>query len=268
MLWEVLSLSKCENDLNSLKQQFISIYDLLELLTNIDNSSPQVIAKWLMHNKNLLLRSKSLVFQNEYDLKEYELINNAQFLSPLETIQLLADGVDSDDIFDMGILGFSRWQLLIDLKREGFTIPDSEIKRSEAYISTTCHDTDDNFYKNQCIALREQYVSISNKKFIDQPVKQKHNIRHIDLLDPQKPLMYNKRLACLLRVTYDLLHLEKFDHQPTKEKRIADCLEEYGDEYGYPATDTNVKHFSCLIHTRTKSKKVAKELIENIINPH
>lgn len=258
MLWEVLSLSKCENDLNSLKQQFISIYDLLELLTNIDNSSPQAIAKWLMRNKNILLRSKSLVFQNEYDLKEYELINNAQFLSPLKTIELLADGVDSDDIFDMGILGFSRWQLLIDLKREGFAIPDSEIKRSDAYISTVCHDTDDNFYKAQCITFK----SILSSDFTIQTKNE--SIKFIEFLDPSDT-RYNKKLACLFRVYHDLVYLEAYEHQKTKQKRILACLEKYGDDYGYSATQTNVEHFANLINTRDKAKKEVKDVMREII---
>lgn len=252
------------DDLNNLKKQFISIDDLFTLVLSVQPVTERKVAQWLL-SKNILRRSKALAFKNNYILEEFEHSKELSLMPPIEAIRLIAEGGIA---FDTEFVGFARFQLLTDLKNSGIAISAKAIAESEPYLSINSYENDDNFYKNQCIALRQQYVSISNKKLIDQPVKQKQNIRHIDLLDPQKPLMYNKRLACLLRVTYDLLHLEKFDHQPTKRKRVSDCLEEYGDDYGYPATGTNIKLFADLIHTRDKSKKVAKEVIENIINLH
>lgn len=251
------------DDLNNLKKQFISIDDLFALVLSVQSVREQEVAQWLL-SKNILRRSKALAFKNNYILEEFEHSKELSLMPPIKAIRLIAEG---EIAFDTEFVGFARFQLLTDLKNSGIAISAKAIAESEPYLSINSYENDDNFYKNQCIALRQQYGSISNKKFIDQPVRQELEIRYIEQLDPRS-VRYNKKFACLLRVSNDLLYVGKYEHQSTKQKKVKDCLEEYGCEYSCPPTKTNVEHFCNLIKTRDKAKKMAKEAIENIINQH
>lgn len=263
MPWEVVLIGANE-DLESIPKQFISVNELLRLFARFEKVTIEQSAQWLFNNINILNKSKKLVLKDSYTLIEYQYNDNDFYNCPIETIKLIASGEDSDSFNDY--VGFGRYQLLKDLKGMGLDIDDNLV--GCAYVSKFCYENDDNFYKNQCIYLIED---INQKSKNQKTLPKTDEIHYLYLLDKNNP-SYSGRAALLLRIIHDLITLERFDEKkpnhpkPTKQERVADCLEEYGKNYGIQNTPTNAIHFANLIHTREKSKSAAIKVMSEILN--
>lgn len=258
MLWEAVLIDANEV-LNSIPMQFISVNELLELFARLEKVTIEQSAQWLSNNIHMLKRSKKLVLVNSYTLIEYEFNLNDFYNCPIKTIRLIASGEDEE--FSSDYVGFSRFQLLKDLESIGLDIDKNLISNSCVYISQSCYERDDNFYKNQCIHLNAEL----NQKINNQEISPKtEKINFLYLLDKNNP-SYNTKLALLLRITHDLITVERFDHKATKQEKIAECLDEYGRDYNVSNTSTYVTHFANLINTRDKSKTTTSVVMKKIL---
>ena len=258
VLWEVFVLGKLEDDLLNILRQFISVDDLLRILVEAEQTTKQNAAVWLL-TSGVLGRTKELIFIDEYLLVEYKNYDNEFYQSPFDTLTLIAQG---EEAFFTDCIGFARRRILIDIKNEGLNISDELIQDSSAYISAKSYEYDDNFYKNQCIDLMNNLKAGDSYQEILPKTKE---INYFYLLDKNNR-SYIPKFALLLRITHDLITNERFTHKPTKQERIADCLDEYGHHYGVQNTLTNVNHFSNLINTRDKSKDMATNTMSKIIS--
>lgn len=248
------------DDLNDISKQFISVNELLALFAELEKVTVEQSAQWLLNNIHMLNRSKKLVLKNSYTLVEYEYNNNNFYNCPIKTIRLIASG--EDQAFSGDDVGFSRFQLLKDLESIGLEIDKNLIINSCAYISKSCYENDDNFYKNQCLHLID---NLKQKLHNQELLPKTKEINHLYLLDKNHP-SYNPVIALLLRITHDLITIERFSHKSTKQERVAECLEEYGQHYNVRKTTTNITHFSNLIKIRDKSKVAATEIMSKILS--
>lgn len=246
-----------ENKLNI--GQFISIDELLGLLINLEQTTTQQVAQWLI-NKGILKKTKSLVLLDGYMLKEYEPRSSDYYQSPIDTMVMIAGG--EHDGFFTDIIGFARFRLLMDVKNHGVNIPDEIIKNSVPYISNVCYEDDDNFYKNQCIDLKilmamNNVVEPRTIQVINDDLKDR---AHIEFLDKNNP-KYFAKFALLTRIHQEINFVGKFaDHKDkTKQDKVKDLLEEYGQDYGCPATSTNINLFSNFIPSRKNAEKALEE---------
>ena len=251
-------MGKLEDDLLNILRQFISVDDLLRILVEAEQTTKQNAAVWLL-TSGVLGRTKELIFIDEYLLVEYKNYDNEFYQSPFDTLTLIAQG---EEAFFTDCIGFARRRILIDIKNEGLNISDELIQDSSAYISAKSYEYDDNFYKNQCIDLMNNLKAGDSYQEILPKTKE---INYFYLLDKNNR-SYIPKFALLLRITHDLITNERFTHKPTKQERIADCLDEYGHHYGVQNTLTNVNHFSNLINTRDKSKDMATNTMSKIIS--
>lgn len=232
--------------------------ELLELFVELERMTLERSAQWLLKNIHILNKSKKLVLKNAYTLIEYEYNNNEFYNCPIETLRLIASG-ESDE-FSSDYVGFSRFQLLKDLKSIGLDIDDNLILNSCAYITQSCYESDDNFYKNQCMHL---ITELNQKENNPKTLSTTKEINFQYLLDSNNP-NYVPAYALLLRIHHDLNFVGRFDG--TKQERVAMCIEDYGDIYNYKNTATNVTHLANLIKVRESTKKVHNDIMKKIIS--
>lgn len=245
-------------DLDSIPKQFISVNELLEIFADLEKTSLERSAQWLINHKQILNRAKRLVLKNKYTLIEYEYNDNDFYNCPIESLIALANGEDCDPFNDY--VGFSRYMILMSLKELGLDIDDTLINSSHPYISQNCYEYDDNFYKKQCVYLISM---MGQKSKVELTARQEKSINNIYLVNPSNP-NYIPAYALLLRLHHDLNTVGRFEG--TKQQRIADCLEEYGQHYGVHNTPTNVTHFSNLIKMRTAAKDEAGIAMKKILS--
>jgi hypothetical protein len=258
VLWEAGILGKLNDDLNNILGQFISIDELLSLLASVEQTTKQDAAIWLLVS-GILGRTKELVFIDEYLLVEYKNYGKELYNSPFDTLTLLAQG---EEVFFTDCIGFARQRILIDIKNKGLSISDELIQNCSAYISAKSYEDDDNFYKNQCIDLKNNLKAGDRCHEI---IPRTNEINHLYLLDKNNQA-YTPKIALLMRLTHDIITLDRFNTESTKQKRIAMCLDDYGQHYGVRNTSTNVEHFSNLINTRDKSKDIATVTMGKILS--
>ena len=55
-------------DLDNIPKQFISVNELLEIFANLEKTSLEKSAQWLLNNIQILNRTKKLVLKNSYTL--------------------------------------------------------------------------------------------------------------------------------------------------------------------------------------------------------
>ena len=246
--------------LKNIPKQFISVSELLGLFSKIEKTTLESSAQWLLNHIHILNKSKKLVLKNSYTLIEYEYNDNDFYNCPIETIRLIAN--DEDEEFSSEYVGFSRFQLLKDLESIGLGIDKNILLNSHPYISKSCYESDDNFYKNQCVYLyAESKQRLSNEV---KPIEQ-GKINHLYLLDKDNQA-YAPKAALLMRLIHDIITLDRFNTESTKQKRIAMCLDDYGQHYGVRNTSTNVEHFSNIINTRDKSKDIVTNTMSKILS--
>ncbi len=259
MLWGRI-LSRIEADLDNIKRQFISIDDLLEILVNAEQSTKINASKWLL-TSNVLGRTKALILREEYLLMEYARDEQDFFSSPIDTLTLIACG---EDVFFTDCIGFARQRLLIDIKNKGVNISEGLIRSSAPYVSNNSYESDDNFYKNQCIDLIQE-LNTSESIKINQIKPPQNETRYLMLLDRNSPLFFGK-LEAIARIYLDLNVLEKYSSRRNKDQRIKDCLEEYGGDYGLDYTTSfHIKALATLIPIKKEQKatyEILKELEE------
>ncbi|MFH3983837.1 hypothetical protein WAI62_18425, partial [Acinetobacter baumannii] len=255
--WEAVLIGANE-DLDNIPKQFISVNELLEIFADLEKTTLEKSAQWLINNKQILNAAKKLVLKNEYTLVEYEHSDNDFYNCPIEALSLIASGEDCDPYSDY--VGFSRYVILMSLKELGLDIGDALINNSRAYIAKNCHEYDDNFYKKQCAYLISM---IGQSPALELPIQQENDINNTYLLNPSNP-NYIPAYALLLRIHHDLNTVGRFEG--TKQKRVADCLEEYGQHYGVQNTPTNAIHFSNLIKVRTTAKDEASTAMKKILS--
>lgn len=258
-LWEAVLIGA--NDyLDNIPKQFISVGELLGLFSKIEKTTLEGSAKWLSNHTHILNKSKKLVLKNSYTLIEYEYNDNDFYNCPIETIRLIANGEDEE--FSSEYVGFSRFLLLKDLQSIRLNIDKNILLNSLPYISQSCYESDDNFYKNQCI-----YLDAESKQRLSNEVKpiEHEKVNHLYLLDKNNQA-YTPKIALHMRLTHDLITLDRFNTESTKQKRIAMCLEEYGKHYGVRNTPTNVTHFSNIITTRENSKDIATVTMREMLS--
>ncbi|MVM90659.1 hypothetical protein GNY86_03905, partial [Acinetobacter baumannii] len=58
-------------DLDNIPKQFISVNELLEIFADLEKTTLEKSAQWLINNKQILNAAKKLVLKNEYTLVEY-----------------------------------------------------------------------------------------------------------------------------------------------------------------------------------------------------
>ncbi|MDR8174129.1 hypothetical protein XB94_17955, partial [Acinetobacter baumannii] len=63
-------------DLDNIPKQFISVNELLEIFADLEKTTLEKSAQWLINNKQILNAAKKLVLKNEYTLVEYEHSDN------------------------------------------------------------------------------------------------------------------------------------------------------------------------------------------------
>lgn len=251
-------MSVIKRDLDNIEKQFIAVNELLSLLSDIENTTIEKSAQWLVNHVQILNRTKKLVSINSYTLIEYEYNDNDFYNCPIKIIELVADGEDCELFSEC--VGFARGRLLVDLKNSGVNIDDNLIKNCHPYISKTCYESDDNFYKNQCIDLTEMICEKPKQELSE---TQKESINFVHFLDSNNP-DYVPSFALLLRVHHDLNFIGRFEG--TKQERIKVCLEEYGNFYNYQVTDTNIAHLANLIKTRSGAKKESEQAMAKILS--
>lgn len=245
-------------NLDDIPKQFISVNELLDIFADLEKTTLERSAQWLINNKHILNGAKKLVLKNEYTLVEYKHSDNDFYNCPIEALSLIASGEDCDPFNDY--VGFSRYVILMSLKELGLDVEDTLINNSRAYIAKDCHEYDDNFYKKQCAYL----ISMINQKSeLELPMRQEKDINNTYLLNPNNP-NYTPAYALLLRIHHDLNTVGRFEG--TKQKRVADCLDEYGQHYYVQNTPTNATHFSNLIKVRATSKDEANTAMKKILS--
>lgn len=245
-------------DLDNIPKQFISVNELLEIFANLEKTSLEKSAQWLLNNIHILNRTKKLVLKNSYTLIEYEYNDNDFYNCPIETVKLIASGEDCDPFSDC--VGFARYVILMSLKELGLDIDDTLINSSHAYIAQNCYEHDDNFYKSQCAYLTSM---IDQKPKQETPSYQENNINNIYLLNPNNQ-NYVPAYALLLRIHHDLNTIGRYEG--TKQQRVETCLDEYGHLYAYQNTPTNAVHLSNLIKVRTAAKDEASTAMKKILS--
>lgn len=256
MLGGAVSIIKTHS--NKIQNQFISIDELLGMLSSLEEVSTQEVALWLEAHEHILRKTKRLVLINEHLLKEYEYSEKNFYYCPIQVIRLIGGGEDYS--LCTREIGFARSRLLIDLKNEGFAISDKLINESYPYVSNESLACDDNFYKNQLIDLLSKQYNNNEQ----QVQATKSDIPFIHFLDSNNPC-YVPTIALLLRVNHDLNYVERFKEEKTKVIRVMTCLEEYGNQYGYNATDTHAKTIANILPNRKDASQEAKEFIKNVL---
>ncbi len=120
--WEAVLIGANE-DLDNIPKQFISVNELLEIFADLEKTTLEKSAQWLINNKQILNAAKKLVLKNEYTLVEYEHSDNDFYNCPIEALSLIASGEDCDPYSDY--VGFSRYVILMSLKELGLDIGDA-----------------------------------------------------------------------------------------------------------------------------------------------
>ncbi len=84
--------------------------------------------------------------------------------------------------------------LLIDIKNKNVNISKDLIKNNTPYVSNNLYESDDNFYKNQCIDLNQELNTYENIK-INQIKPSQNETRYLMLLYRNSPLFFCKLVA-------------------------------------------------------------------------
>lgn len=245
-------------DLDSIPKQFISVDELLQIFADCEKTTIIKSAQWFVNNIQILNRTKKLILRNSYTLVEYEYNGNNFYNCPIKTIKLIAEG---EDVLFADCVGFARYRVLKDLKKNRLEINDDLIKSSSPYKSKICYADDDNFYKNQCDDLIED---LKNEPKDVTTLYEIEKNNHVYLLDKNNP-SYNSMFALLFRVNHDLISNERFSHKATKLERVKDCLEEYAHIYNIQPSATNITHIANLIKVRDKARHIGKEAMTKIL---
>ena len=85
MLWEAVLIGANE-DLDNIPKQFISVNELLEIFADLEKTTLEKSAQWLLNNKQILNGAKKLVLKNEYTLVEYEHSDNEFYSFQIEAL--------------------------------------------------------------------------------------------------------------------------------------------------------------------------------------
>lgn len=246
-------------DLDSIPKQFISVIELLEIFASCENMTHERAARWFINNIQILNRTKKLILKNEYTLVEYEQNDNDFYGCPIDTLRLIADGGDYDPFNDC--VGFARKRILVELKKLGFNIAEELIKNTPIYISQSCSIDDDNFYKNQCIDLRNEMQQALRK---EPTQKQKKEIQFINFLD-KNSTQYNAKISLIARIHHDLNYLCRYSDERIHWQRIKMFLEEYSASYGFTATDTHAKAIAQILPSRADSQVEANKAVKTAL---
>ena len=137
-----------QSDLNRLYSQFISIDDLINMLQQIQpNNNKETVVSWLVCKKELLKKSKYLLFLNDCEIIEYSEENIYNLPSPLEVIRKLNESPHCLEMHTE-MVGFAKQRLLLELKNDGLPITDKMIEATYPYIpnSVTQPETDEMAY--------------------------------------------------------------------------------------------------------------------------
>lgn len=259
MLWEVVLIG-ADEELNSIPKQFISVNELLGLFADCEKMTLERSAQWLSKNIYILNKSKKLVLKNTYTLIEYEHNDSDFYNCPIKTIRLIASG--EDDQFLGDCVGFTRFQLLKDLESIGLNIDRNLILNSRAYISQSCYERDDNFYKNQCINLIRELGELRCTS-TQKPQKLSDIHKYALYLNKGNPL-YFQGLELLARIHHELNVMNKYSGRSNKDDRIKDFLKDYGAEYGYTNPKPfHIKKISSFIDT-IKDQKPTIEILNEL----
>lgn len=251
-------MGKLEDDLNDILGQFISIDELLSILADSEKTTKQNVAVWLL-TSGVLGRTKELVFIDEYLLVEYKKYDRDFYKSPFDTLTLIAQG---EEAFLTDCIGFARKRLLIDIKNKGLNISDKLIKDSTVYISNKSYESDDNFYKNQCLDLKKELVLVinSNKQ---EPQKLSSIHKYASYLSKSNSLYFSD-LELLARIHHELNVMNKYSGRSNKDDRIKDFLRDYGAEYGYKDPKPfHIKKISSFINI-VKEQKPTIEILNEL----
>ena len=253
-----------KQDLDSIPKQFISVDELLMIFTKLEKTTIQESAQWLVGHLSILEYSVSLVYKNDYTLVRYEHNDRNFYNSPIETIKLIAEGEEG---FPTDCIGFSRYLILHELKSQGLEINNNLIDDSCPFFDENCHEGDDNFYKNQSIYLKKD---LDRLKDVNTSTDQKENIPRLHFLDKNHSC-YVPLFALILRIHQDVNYTERYDDKKLQKDRIFAFLEEYGEHYRYPVTDTRSTVLSQIIPNRKDAKvkasrAIGKALAEKIEN--
>lgn len=249
-------MSFIKRDLKNIQNQFISVNELLSLLSDIGNAPLEESAQWLLNHIRILNRTKRLVLENSYTLVEYEYNDNNFYNCPIKTIGLIASG--EDDVLCGDCVGFARTRVLADLKNNSVNIDDELIKNSHPYISQSCLEEDDNFYKNQLIDELEKSQSINTQP----PQKLSDIHKYAIYLNKGNPL-YFQNLELLARIHHELNVMNGYDGRSNKDDRIKDFLRDHGAEYGYSDPKPfHIKMLSSFIHIIKDQKSTSSILSE------
>lgn len=241
--------------LNNIPKQFISVGELLGLFSKLEKMTLEESAQWFVNNIHLLNKSKKLVLKNSYTLIEYEYNDNDFYNCPIETIRLIANGEDEE--FSSDYVGFSRFLLLKELDSIGLDIDKNILLNSRPYISKSCYESDDNFYKNQCVYLKED---LDRLKDMNTSIAQEEDIPRIHFLDKEHNC-YVPLFALILHVHQDVNYTERYSDKTVQKDRIFAFLEDYGEHYNYRATDTHSAVLSQIIPNRKDAKIKATQAI-------
>ena len=117
-----------QSDLNRLYSQFISIDDLINMLQQIQpNNNKETVVSWLVCKKELLKKSKYLLFLNDCEIIEYSEENIYNLPSPLEVIRKLNESPYCLEMHTE-MVGFAKQRLLFELRNDGLPITDEMIE--------------------------------------------------------------------------------------------------------------------------------------------
>ncbi|AWL28253.1 hypothetical protein DJ533_06525 [Acinetobacter defluvii] len=244
--------------IDNIPEQFISVDELLKILADCEKTTIIKSAQWLMNHIQILNRTRKLILKNSYTLVEYEYNDNDFYNCPITTIRLIAD---EEEVFYTDCVGFARYRVLKDLKNIGLGINDDLIGNSP-YMSKSCSESDDNFYKNQCYDLMKDLNKVRNMN-IQKPQKLSDIHQHATFLNKDNHL-YCREMALLGRLNHEFNVLGNYGGRSNKEDKIKDFLRDNGEEYGFrDPKPFNYKAISSLIDL-IKDQKTTVEILSDL----
>ena len=243
-----------KQDLESIPKQFISVDELLRLFAKLEKITIEEAAQWFVRHQSILKYNASLVYKNNYTLVRYEYNDRNFYNSPIETIKLIAEGEEG---FPTDCIGFSRYLILHELKSQGLKINSNLIDNSCPFFDENCHEGDESFYKNQSTYLKKD---LDRLKGMNAPIAQKEDIPRLHFLDKNHSC-YVPIFALILQLNQDVNYTERYDDKKVQKDRIFAFLEEYGEHYGYTATETRAAVLAQIIPNRKAAKIKAAQAI-------
>lgn len=232
MLWGGV-LDIIQSDLNRHYSQFISIDDLISMLQQIQpNNNREAVVSWLVCKKELLRKSKYLLFLNDCEIIEYSEENSYNLPSPIDVIRKLNESPHCLEMHTE-MVGFAKQRLLFELRNDGLPITDKMIEATHPYIpnSVTQSKTDEMAYIFNTFQ---------------------------DMLDLQKC-----RVRELPRITNDIERLPPMLQAAFGAHRRINILGHYAGERG---TTKKVKTYLCDHHPIYKENSFLIKSITTMIN--